>query len=110
VLLPVLLLLLFGGFEGGRYLFLAGALNHAVSGAARRAEIDPAGAGSPVAVAAAIGRMMGELAAPIAVPVSAVEVEDAPCGLDIHVALRYPPLLPLTPELTLASSSCAAMS
>jgi Flp pilus assembly pilin Flp len=74
LLLPVLLLLLLGSLEGGRYLFMTGALNHAIGSAARCAEIDPSTCGSPAALAARIAGRMAALAAPVVVPASAVSV------------------------------------
>jgi Flp pilus assembly pilin Flp len=107
LLLPVLLLLLLGSLEGGRYLFMTGILNHAIGSAARCAEIDPSTCGSPAALAARIAGRMADLAAPVAVPASAVSVAPAACGLTIRVVLPYPRLVPLSPALTLDAFACA---
>lgn len=105
---PVLLLLLFGGIEAGRFLFLASTLRHATAGAARCVAIDPAGCGTANAISRQIEGSMRRLAGAISVPPSALTLGQQPCGLHIGADIAYPALLlPPAEGLRLRAEACA---
>ncbi|MFQ3596610.1 MAG: TadE/TadG family type IV pilus assembly protein [Sphingomonadaceae bacterium] len=105
---PLLLALLFGGMEIGRYLWFAAALDHAVVGAARCAGLAQATCEGDAQLAGAIEVSLRAVGVTMAVPPTAVAASPAPCGTILVVRRAYPALLPgLSPVLPqLRASAC----
>ncbi len=91
---PVLLAMLFGGIEAGRYLWFAAALDHAVGAAARCAEVEGGACATPEGLAEDMKATLARLAVDAPLPKGALKTGEAPCGTEIRVGLPYPALLP----------------
>lgn len=105
---PVLLALVLGGIEAGRYLWFAAALDHAVAAAVRCAEVPRSSCGTPAGLLAEINLTLERLAVSLVVPPAALETAPAPCGTDVRVGLPYPALVPgIAPAMpALAATAC----
>ncbi|WP_448581183.1 TadE/TadG family type IV pilus assembly protein [Thermaurantiacus sp.] len=105
---PLLLVLLLGSIETGRYIWFAAALDHAVSEAARCAEVMKGACATPAGLAENVGAGLQRLAVHAPVEPAALATRRAACGTLIRVALPYPSLVPgLGPALpALDASAC----
>lgn len=108
---PILFLLLFGGMEAGRLMFVSAAVRAAVADAARCAELGRPQCRDAAGLAARMEARTRALAAPMAVPAEALALAPAACGLRLTATLPYRPLLlPLAGAgLTLSAEACAAV-
>jgi hypothetical protein len=108
---PVLFLLLFGGMEAGRLMFVSAAFRLAVSDSARCAELGRPECQSLDGLAAHAQMRLRALATPLPVPAEALAMAPAACGIAISARLPYRPLLlPLANAgITLTASACAAV-
>jgi hypothetical protein len=105
---PLLLALLFGSLETGRYIWFAAALDHAVGKAARCAEVIGGACATPQGLAEEVKGSLAGLAVLAPVGESALVTRAAACGTEIRVGLTYPSLVPgLGPVLpALNASAC----
>jgi hypothetical protein len=105
---PLLLALLFGSLETGRYIWFAAALDHAVGKAARCAEVTGGVCATPEGLAEEVKAGLSGLAVLAPVEESALITRAAACGTEIRVGLPYPSLVPgLGPVLpALDASAC----
>jgi Flp pilus assembly protein TadG len=96
---PLLLLIMAGAADYGRWLWLRASLDHAVAGAARCAAVNPRLCGGRAEI---IGHAR---AAAAGTRGARFVVRDAPCGIEVRGLLRYKALLPL--PLTIRARACA---
>lgn len=108
---PVLLLLVFGGIEGGRLLLVRAALQHGIGHAGRCVSISPDACATSATVAATISDNMRRIVALEEVAAEDVVLARAPCGLRISVSLPYRPLLlRIDQSLTIRAETCARIA
>ncbi|WP_194745474.1 TadE/TadG family type IV pilus assembly protein [Thermaurantiacus tibetensis] len=105
---PLLLALVLGGIEAGRYLWFAAALDHAVAAAVRCAEVPESPCGTPAGLLSEINATLERLAVSLTIASAALETAPAPCGTDVRVGLPYPALVPgIAPAMpALAATAC----
>ncbi len=105
---PLLLALLFGSLETGRYIWFSAALAHAVGGAARCAELGGGACATPHGLARDVTARLERLAVTARVGETALVTRPAACGTEIRVGLPYPSLVPgLGPALpALHATAC----
>jgi Flp pilus assembly pilin Flp len=106
---PLLFLLLFGGMEAGRLMFVSAAFRSAIADAARCAELGQAQCQGAVGLAAHAEARMQRLAAPLPIPPDALDLAPAACGLGILATIPYRPLLLPLPQtgISLSAAACA---
>lgn len=85
LVLPVLLMVLFGLVEYGRMAWTANALNYAVQEAARCGRVRPDICGDATAIAAYARRQ----AEPLDIPAATFTVANAACGLQVQADYAY---------------------
>lgn len=105
---PLLLALLFGSVETGRYLWFAAVLDHAVGEAARCPEVVGAGCATPDVFRGRMEERLARLAGSSPGRDPAMVMRPATCGTEVRVSLPYPSLVPgLGPALpALSASAC----
>lgn len=89
---PILLSLLLGAVEAGRFIWIDAALDHAMREAARCASLDPEGCTTATMVAR-IDDHLTRLGIPVQAGQADLSLAKEPCGTRVSLALPYPPLV-----------------